>query len=324
MGMGLLGFLLTAAQFLVLPFPVGIAAAAFVALAPPGDAPEPFAAGATAIVISAYSAHFTTWKYTKDNYDSQRQDVDAFTIALLGAIDQVSLHALTDPITGTSLLTLAAIFAYLELTFGILTPADLNANNDLLRIPYSPSITIRAYTTQHLHVHALALSNGQPFSEVQKVKALLDGVAPCGLFTDRCNLWKIALPTVTGQTFALLAEALHSWADTTVATTSTLHYTAAATQSPASTSGTASPDLATLIAAAVQAALAEKRRVPKQPRAPKPPPAAPANAYCWTHGARGHTSTLHHPTTNPTGCRHPAAGHKTAATLTNQLGGTPA
>ena len=62
MGMGLLGFLLTAAQFIALPFPIGIAAAAFVALAPPGDAPEQFAPGATATVISAYSANFVTWK----------------------------------------------------------------------------------------------------------------------------------------------------------------------------------------------------------------------------------------------------------------------
>ena len=302
-GQGLLGFVLTPAEFLALPFQLNLPApVAFAALDNPGPQPV-LANGANALQVSVHNAAWHTWKSDHERAQQQQRDILAFKSSFIASLDNVSDKALRHPTTGFRQVTCAAIHAYLLATFGTLSAADLTKNADLLRIPYQASTPIRDYTANHRKAHATALANNQPFPESQKVQHLLVGLRPCGLFTACLQIWLSGHATVAAQTFDLLADAVHLAAENVdpTATSGTMGYTAAAVAAPL---GLSDKDLARIIAA-IKATTTPVTATKAAVTGPLPV------HYCWTHGP-GHSGHK---------CRNPAVGHMKAATAANKMGG---
>ena len=232
----------------------------------------------------------------------------SFTARLLAALPADTLAPLRDPIHGTSLLTARMIDAHLTARYGILSPSDLDLNSSFLDIPYQTHMAASAYTAIHLEAHAVAARNNQPFNEATKVKALLTGIATCGLYSMQTSVWKITNPTVVAQTFQLLSADFHDWYNNLgrATTSGSLQYASAV--SPA--------DVQAIVAAALAAAALAPpppvQHVKPRNRPAAPAPGGPPGPYCWTHGSIGHSGHQ---------CKHPAAGHQRTATALNKMGG---
>jgi len=260
----------------------------------------------TAAQLNQYTALFNTWKYDNDSITQLRTDIAKFLSLYLGSLPEVTLISIRDPIHGTSLLTLATVTTAIRQLYGTLSPADLSANEATLTRPYSTLTTVREYTASHLTSHAIAASNGMPFSEHQKVKFLEKGLAPSGLYNNQLLIWLSTHTLVVNQTFAALSTALHGWSDTLGHTTiGSLGYSAAAF------------DAAVAAAVnAIQQPIARNRAtnnglanrpiaITTRPLTYGPP------QYCWTHGS-GHSGKH---------CRNPNAGHIKEATFASKMGG---
>ena len=305
-GHGLLGFLLNDADYMALPFPPGHVLAPFTPLQHPGPRPV-LVAGANALAVSVHSVALSAWTSEHDHFVQQLKDLSDFKAIFVGSLDPISDAHLRDPTTGMRQVTIAAIHAHLVATYGVLSSADLAANEAVLRVAYHAGAPIRVYTATQRKAHATALANNQPFSEAQKVLHLMVGLEPCAVFDPCLVNWRIDHPTVALQTFDLLVAAVHAFADSlpATATTGSMHYAAAVTPL----------DALTKQVAALAAAF-HKTQAAAAPAAPTATTGATSTRlrpkfYCWTHGM-GHSSDH---------CRFPAAGHQTTATAANKMGG---
>lgn len=302
-GFGLLGFIITPLEWLALPFPGNHVAVAFAPLQDPGLEPI-LANNANALAVSIYNAEWNAWKLHFAEFQGQRKEYSDFKNAFLDSLDPVSKDLMKDPIHGTRGITLREIDARLVAAYGIMSSADLSKNEDILRIPYRAENNLREFAASQRVAHAVALRNGQPFPEVQKVQFLLSALKPCAIFTLCCQMWQREFPQVINQTFELLVTAVQAFADnlTQDSTSSSSGFAAAATSMDTT-------DLHSLVATAVAAAVANLSSRPPVPRAP----IATNASYCWTHGVGNHSSAK---------CRSPASGHLLNATLRNRLGGS--
>ena len=306
-GHGLLGFLLNDADYMALPFPPGHVIAPFIPLQHPGPRPVFVAAGANALAVSVHNVALSDWTSAHDHFVQQLKDLSDFKAIFVASLDPISDAHLRDPTTGMRQVSIAAIHAYLVATYGVLSSADLAANEAILRVAYQAGASIRVYTATQRKAHATALANNQPFAEAQKVQHLLVGLGPCAVFDPCLVNWRIDHPTVALQTFDLLVAAVHAFADSlpATATTGSMHYAAAVTPLAALTKEVAA--LAAAFYKAQAAAAPAARTTTTGATSTKSRP----KFYCWTHGM-GHSSDH---------CRFPAAGHQTTATAANKMGG---
>jgi len=305
---GLLGYLLPAAEWLALPFPVGHIPAAFAPAAHPGVEPV-LPNGATALAVSTHRTHWDQWKFATQQYQTQHKDLCDFKVLLLAALDPVSRRRLTDPATGTMNVSVGDIDAFLVLHHGTLVVTDYTALLAMLSAPYTLGTPLTDLLQRHRDAHAIALSQGQPFPAIQKVHYLKTALRPCGRFENCIMVWQLAHPLVANQTFAGVT-ALEDFNDAfdTNATSSSLGF-AASISSPAVTVQMVTE----LIVAAVTASSQSRPRVPAATAtAHSPRRAGPSLRihYCWTHGPRqNHTSRQ---------CLKPAPGHDHTATSTDK------
>ena len=307
-GFGLIGFLVTPAEWLALPFPANHVAVAFAPILDPGAEPI-LANNANALAVSVHNADWNTWKLHFSEFQGQRKECLDFKNAMLDALDPISRELMKDPIHGTRGITLREIDARLVNAYGVLSSADISKNEDILRVPYHGGNSFRDFAAAQRLAHTVALRNGQPFPEAQKVQFLLAALKPCGIFTLRCQMWQVEFPQVANQTFELLVTAIQEFADNLShdSTSSSSGFTAAVNISNTS-------DIYSLITSAVAAAVANlpsnKTSVDNVPTRATP---AQNSVYCWTHGIGYHSSA---------NCRNPASGHVPNATLRNKHGGS--
>jgi hypothetical protein len=290
-GHGLLGFLLTAAEWLLLVF-VGNAAA-FVPLEHPGQRP-------------AAAAGFAAWKFDNDAHQLQQSQIKTFKEHFVASVDATSRQAMQHPVTGTRGHSLADLLTIMDNLHGVLSPSDLTRSSDRLKTPYSLGSPFTDFVRSHEVIHLEAATNGQAMPELHKVRALITAVSHCPSFAARCELWKSMVPTAAAQTFALLATALRSHADTRDS------------DATAGSHAYANQSLEVLVAAAVAKSFSEHAASATiSSRPPRPAPSTPQPRkqlfYCWTHGPCGHQGSE---------CEHPEPGHIPTASFSNQQGGT--
>ena len=222
-----------------------------------------------------------------------------FKNALLDSLDPISKDLMKDPLHGTRAITLREIDNRLMLAYGILSSSDLSKNEDNLQLSYRINTPVREFISSHRIAHNVALRNGQPFPESQKVQFLLSALKQCGIFNLRCQMWQMEYPQVVNQTFELLVTAIQEFSDNY-----SQDATSASTGFSAAVHPDNIPDLQFLISTAVAAAVAN---LPNKSNLASPP------LYCWTHGLGNHPSSS---------CRHPASDHINTATAKNSQEGS--
>jgi len=303
---GLLGFLLTPAEYLTLIFPAGHVPAPFVPIPHPGIEPV-LAVDANALAVSRHNAEWSSWKFHYEQHQLQQNQLQTFKVNFLNSLDKTSLTRITDQIHGTRRVTVAAIHTFLINRYGTMVSVDLISLAQTLGAPYQTTSTIEDLLQLHRDSHELAAAQLQPFPEYQKVHLLRASVKPCGIFEPCILGWLLTHSTVATQTFDSLATAITDFNDNfdRTATAASMGYSAAVTL-PLSTPSR----LEELIAAAVSAAF-----LAHTPSVTTSAPSAMVKLkYCWTHGSNKSHSSLD--------CQHRKNGHKERATAANKMGGS--
>lgn len=287
---GLTGF------FLSVPAFTALFGGPFVPLQHPGQEPAPGQARA-----------WKAWAYALQRFELQQSQLQGFTHAFVESLDVHARLLMEQPGFGIRGRTARWMFNELIRVYGTITPADLLANTASLELAYVPAALIRDYTAAHARAHMVAATNGQPLSEAQKVRYLVAGLAPSGVFRQCVDYWHMQYATLAAQTFELLRAAVHSFADNMgpSATSQSLGYASA--NAAADRLPLCAADLTALIQQCL-AAQATASSTSKQPATQRDQ----AKHYCWSHGPCGHSSQQ---------CEHRRDGHIESATLKNQQGG---
>ena len=208
-----------------------------------------------------------------------------FKVAMLAALDKTTLMRISDPITRTRHLTCGAILRDMEATVGTFSPSNHAANEAKLRDPYNPTDNINNFLSTHIGAHATAAANLQPFSDSNKVKFLLEGLAQCNLYRDKINLWLMQNPTVASQTFSDLAKAIRIFDATRdrAPQARALGYSAAIRSE---TSQLSDADLSRLAVAVskLNSTTVTRRRANSRPVRNFNVTPSTKKTYCWTHG----------------------------------------
>ena len=287
---GLLGEFLSPAEWLVESPNVP-----YVAIADPGP------------VVPVQVHLYNVYQDEKKQFLLQRAQVNQFHQAVLNSLDVTALQLVT---AGDADRTLQWTIMELTRVYGTLTPTALaDATTGVLEKVFvhdgssTLAVATRNLTQAHEEAHLVSRSNNDVIGIPKQVAYLRNAVTPCGIFTNCLENYANRYATVDAQTFDLLKEWLHVFADN---------------RPPTITSGSKGYSANAAIDNAADdefeqryqkrfAAEAKAAKQQQQPRADwstKP--------YCWSHGPCGHLGA---------DCDHPSEGHKKAATWANKMGG---
>jgi hypothetical protein len=259
----------------------------------------------------AAAAAFPAFKFDSDIYFEDRKVELALKESLLEALDPVSKLAMNVGATGARTQTLATILAILDGLYGTQSASDLSQTEDSLKEPYRLGTSVEDFMCRQKVAHAELAANLQAMPERSKVRFLVAALVPCGVYSARIEMWKMAFPTVVLQTFASLEAVIIEFdgnRDASATSGTHLYATAAAalTAAPPTAQGVVlSAESVAQIATAL-AAIQRNDRAPVSLQAPLP------DLYCHTHGVCKHDGFK---------CKHPAPGHVKEATAANKMGG---
>ena len=287
----------------------------------PGAPPE-LADNATVAQVGFFNAQLSIYRLNLDTHTLFQTEYNNLLQLYHTHLPPQTIQSIRDPIHGMTQMTLSTTTTACSALYGILSNADLVANEASLRIPYNSAEDIHTYTNKQTLAHDVAAANNQPFPETQKVNFLLNGITPCGIFGQHILMWRAAHGPVDQQLYDQLVRDVHEWSNSLGSTTtSALGYSSAAVLPAIDYTA-----LAAAVAAHNQQQPARQpQRIPFTNRRAAPlqrPPARPLSQaiqpiyppnYCWTHGS-GHSGTH---------CRFPARGHRNDATFANKMGGHP-
>jgi hypothetical protein len=190
----------------------------------------------------------------------------------------------------------------LQQQFGTVSSKQLEAYERSLTQPKIVGEPLLPFLTRHSDVHLTCEGHGQPMSEANKVRTLLNSLVPSGRFGSFIESYNLRYRTMAQQNFDNAREELIDYESTldVSATSKSLGFAAPAV------------DIQVLIAAAVKEAfLAEKTA--KSTATRKASPQQP-NFYCWTQGLNyTHDSDK---------CRKQANGHSITVTINDKQGGS--
>ena len=233
--LGLLGFYLTPAEYLAEAREAGIVAAQFVPRPNPGPRPA-LAPGANQLAVSIHTLANNDFKQDLKDYRDEQMALSKAKMEIFAATPAKCVAVLKDPVTGFRNVTLRQYHEHMDMTYLIMSPADLADNFASLDLHYDETKPLSDFIASQREVHTIQLANNNPIAESRKVIALVRAMTPCGTFNTRIDLWKIEVPTVVLQTFDLLATALEEFDRnrSKTATTSGAGYSAAVHPSIAS------------------------------------------------------------------------------------------
>ena len=334
-GLGLLGFVLPAAEYLLEIRDAGIVAAAFEPIAHPGPAPI-LPNGANAAAIQLYGIQVSIHKDVKANRKAQQQNLSNLILQVVKATPAQCLVEIAHHETGMRDVSIAQYYVHMQGLFNVMSPTDLDENLKSLSDPYDESQDLATFIAKHRSVHATQLANLQQVTQAAKVKFFKEAMAPCGLFDNRIENWVIAHPTVVLQTFDLLQAAVLEYDKNRkkTMTTKLAGYSASVVPTSLSTLQNQMSAIAASIALIQSNAPGSTTSHPqRQPRQSGRGPAQGRGGrigggrqtrpwhYCWSHGLCHH---LGRASATDVGCQNKAVGHQDNATLQNQMGGVPA
>jgi hypothetical protein len=233
--------------------------------------------------------------------------IKAMHSALLRIIhpDILESLGLRDAITGYAHVTARSIIRALDNKLNKLTLEDYAANKAILDVPFQYTGDPGALTTyfaSHANAATVAARHGLAFTEVYRVLLLIQGLSPCGRYTDALTRFQDSEDDLTDLTVAHLQTAVErADARLRLATTADMRLSAAAAASAPVIDYTA-----------LAAAVANHSRPTTTPSTTATDP-----VYCWTHGVPPECSHPSH------ACQKRLPGHVADATFSDRKGGWP-
>jgi hypothetical protein len=302
---GHMGVLLTDAKFLKLPHMTN----PFVAPQYPGPTIPRCDTKASAATVAETR---TQYENKCNVFATYQATMKALKTQVLEAVDDQYLGPLNDPEYGFTQVNVYQLYEHLLSTYSTVTHEHRTANTARMTAAWMPPTPFEAFIAQ--------LEDGRHFEEADGMrtpdkKMISIGFAillKTGKFAADCQLWRKqerAGPT-TWSDFTTFFTDANNDIDASTSTGAAGYNEAANGVIPANPP--ASPAYNTPeFAAQVQLYLQHQ-----QANGAATLPPAPILHYCWSHGLSNnpdHTSAT---------CRHPRTGHRTDATIQNQLNGT--
>ena len=344
-GQGILGWVLSPQEYAQL---VGVNGP-FAARINPGPRPI-LGAAPNAAAIGLHNDQVSIWEEQTKDFKGEQKAVAQGKIDFIDNVPDSCFLPIRHPIHILRHLTIQETFGHMDESYLIMSPKDLSANLATLSIPYNPSESILDYIALHRKQATIQAANGSLISEPRRVALFTEGLqSGCSIYNNRIEIYQIAEPRAADQTFEALAQAIIEFErNRSVSTTATAAGYAAAAQAHAPPAMQKQLDTLTAAIVALQAQFNGVQQ--QQNGAPAAPTGkrirggghfggrgpsgggggggGPTNgagggggpggsniAYCWTHGACHHVSSI---------CKGKKPGHQDSATFSNQLGGKTA
>lgn len=324
---GLLGWILSPAEYLLLSNPAPLVPFALVELA--GEMPQA-------------AASFPSWKYRDDRRQSQQQAMSLFSQSVIRALDPVSLAKAR----GEDLIENVAfpvVYARLVAAYAVASAMELTANHATLLLPFAPPADMAAHSLKHADAHLFASRNSQPYSNAAKTLHFRTSILQCGLFSTALAIWEAANPLVADQTWTSLSEAIvHAAMSATSSSAASLGYALSAgshmSGAPSWTdyndlalevqtlklaalarssggrravAGAAAPRSGAVSSAGVSAVALQNGRIGRSPTLTPNTASGGQGHFCWSHTTQGHLGI---------DCTNPRPGHQPTATWSNRMG----
>ena len=323
----------------------------FVAPANPGPTADLPEGGGTGPVLAAIvAAH----KLATDIFKEYNATDKALKQQVISAVNNIYISTLRHRITGFANVSTREMLVHLYTTYGRLTAANIQANDERMKSQYDPNQPLETFIAQIEDSVALADAAATPYSTPQILSIAYNNIFSTGMFSDACRDWR--RKTAADKTwatfksdFALAHQELqeskitsdqagyhsaNSAFDIQKETANAIANLATATAadcstvtSLTSTNSTLSNDLATAnikLTAAVteltQLKLEMATMKSSQSRRPtndrRSTTYIPNGNYCWSHGYK---VNIDHTSAS---CTRRLPGHQTTATKTNDMGGS--
>jgi hypothetical protein len=202
---------------------------------------------------------------------------------LLAAVPDEYVSELRHPTLGYGRVTCLELLTHLWATYGTITLAELEANRQNMRQPWSPPSSIEQLCQRLENGMLFATAGSNPISVSSAVSDGYYVLSQTGLFDRACRQWRDKSPAdmtmAVFKTHFLKAEKDRREYGGNNDTTASAGYTS--------------------------------NQVVAQP----PPTVNRTRGYCWTHGL------MHNPRHTSATCKNKAEGHQDTATVDNKMGG---
>ena len=249
------------------------------------------------------------WKRDKERFHTAASFRSAIKKQIFKAVPARFFAALEDDLMGYANVTPLAMLTHLETTYGVMTPADHEANKAKLKESWDPNTTtIADLWNRFKTVCDIARSAGNPISDMDKINAAREVIEQTGQFASDVSKWMKKPPADwTWPNFITHFEAANK-ERMRLRTAGQLGYAQAAKaqKKPEETTPSATTKPEGTAPTALQATAGKENAAPKGTQM----------YYCWSHGLgfnKNHTSAT---------CENPKEGHQKEATLANMMGGS--
>jgi len=277
---------------------LAIAGTAFVVPVNPGASPE-HAANATSAQITETNRQFLSDQVEYLQYRNVERELKRL---LLGVVSATYVARLRHSMFGFSNCTTRDLLDHLVSRYGVVTPAQLEANAaDLLR-EWHPDTSIELLWARRAAVQEFAAEGGDPITDAAAIRKTITVLENTGVFDLDLRDWH-NLPEAeqtVPQLELVFTRANKERLRRLTAKQAGYHGANAATQHDLVVPPPNLPPSSAMSPPALaNAAISEP----------------PRHYYCWTHGLginRAHTSIT---------CNHKATGHRDEAVMGNMLGG---
>ena len=158
--------------------------------------------------IGANQATILTYKIEHEQWERQQAQWANFRNGVNSSLNEATINALQSQDRGMRGIAPATIYAYLTLTYGTVTPADLLRYHKELELPLTDDYGLDSYLSQQMLTHSLLAANGEALTISRKVHHVIQGITASRRFTGVVEHFKLTYPTTAAQTFDALTTLL--------------------------------------------------------------------------------------------------------------------
>jgi hypothetical protein len=273
-------------------------------------------------------------------FQEMRHLDQALLRVITGAIEPVYIGPLEQPFVGLLNLSTQAVITWLVKNYGRILPAQAIANRQKLNDTWNASEPFQILNDRFQRAKEFAADYGVPIHDAELITYGLYHLQATGVLTLPLQKWQDKPANERATWAQFVAHFQPEILEYQLTTPNRNHYAAMATATIEATLTPLLQGMATQNQENVQcfanlaestSTLLQQMNLMKQQLAdltnkntthtpatarPAPKRNIDSGSYCWTHG---YYTAANHSSAN---CKHPAEGHKSDATRTNQMGGS--
>lgn len=280
----------------------------FIFLENPGKRPICPKDASTKNELDNWTTHvLKPWEFAREQFTDQSDSLIQLQDAVEQSLDSNSRGYLEHIHHGLMNLTSAQILEYLDERFATPSERDMEINREKLSMVFRKEDDFDTLLITHQNAHQYATLAKHPISEADKISYLKRSITPCGIFDRKMELYRNEYPELSQRSFGTMScSMLSEWRE---------YSQTLPAKNPAASANAATSDDSIALRAEVKAlrdTIANFNSVPgKEDK--KKPKKFNSEEYCWSHGNCNHSSAA---------CKNPADGHKSAATKSDNMGGS--